>query len=43
MRTVLDILPESETKQGVMARNFVAGAIGGTFGTMLNVNFLSPH
>lgn len=29
-------LPEAETKSGNMFRNFVAGSIAGTFGTMLN-------
>ncbi|KAI9296830.1 mitochondrial carrier [Neoconidiobolus thromboides FSU 785] len=32
-------LPEAETKQGELARNFVAGAIGGTFGTAINTPF----
>ncbi|RKO87474.1 mitochondrial carrier domain-containing protein, partial [Blyttiomyces helicus] len=32
-------LPEAETKQGTLARNFVAGTLGGTFATMLNTPF----
>ncbi len=36
-RTVKDVLPDAETKQGVLMKNFVAGTIGGTFGTILNV------
>ncbi len=39
-RTVKDILPEAETKQGVLMKNFVAGTIGGTFGTILNVSLV---
>ncbi|KAK9766398.1 hypothetical protein K7432_004537 [Basidiobolus ranarum] len=32
-------LPEAETKQGELLRNFTAGAIGGTAGTLLNTPF----
>ncbi|KAI9491587.1 mitochondrial carrier domain-containing protein [Zychaea mexicana] len=33
---VKDILPKPKTKNEQLANNFVAGTIGGTFGTMLN-------
>jgi solute carrier family 25 2-oxodicarboxylate transporter 21 len=32
-------LPEAHTKEGVLFRNFVAGTIGGTIGTILNTPF----
>lgn len=32
-------LPEAETPQGRLLKNFIAGSIGGTFGTMLNTPF----
>ncbi|KAJ1554056.1 hypothetical protein HK096_005194, partial [Nowakowskiella sp. JEL0078] len=32
-------LPKAETKQGTMFNNFIAGAIGGTAGTMINTPF----
>ncbi|KAI8826884.1 mitochondrial carrier domain-containing protein [Fimicolochytrium jonesii] len=37
--TVRDIVPVAETKEGVLMRNFVCGAIGGTFATILNCPF----
>ncbi|RKP06692.1 mitochondrial carrier domain-containing protein [Thamnocephalis sphaerospora] len=36
---VRSALPEAHSKEGVLFRNFVAGAIGGTVGTMLNTPF----
>ncbi|KAG0270206.1 hypothetical protein DFQ27_009584 [Actinomortierella ambigua] len=39
IQIVRDTLPEAETPNGLLARNFVAGAIGGTFATMLNTPF----
>ncbi|KAG2220950.1 hypothetical protein INT45_006483 [Circinella minor] len=33
---VKELLPKAKTKNEQLANNFVAGAIGGTFGTMLN-------
>ncbi|KAJ1981322.1 hypothetical protein H4R33_005272 [Dimargaris cristalligena] len=33
---VRGMLPKAETKQGELGTNFIAGTIGGTFGTMLN-------
>ncbi|KAK9765862.1 hypothetical protein K7432_005474 [Basidiobolus ranarum] len=36
---VRSALPEAETKQGELMRNFTAGAIGGTAGTLLNTPF----
>ncbi|KAG0289021.1 hypothetical protein BGZ96_007314 [Linnemannia gamsii] len=36
---VKSVIPEAETPNGNLARNFVAGAIGGTFATMLNTPF----
>ncbi|KAG0254612.1 hypothetical protein BG011_005634 [Mortierella polycephala] len=36
---VRNAIPEAETSNGKLARNFVAGAIGGTFATMLNTPF----
>ncbi|KAG0272797.1 hypothetical protein BGZ95_011416 [Linnemannia exigua] len=36
---VRSVIPEAETPNGNLARNFVAGAIGGTFATMLNTPF----
>ncbi|PUU81040.1 mitochondrial inner membrane transporter, exports 2-oxoadipate and 2-oxoglutarate from the mitochond [Tuber borchii] len=33
---VKKLLPKSETKQGQMANDLIAGSIGGTFGTILN-------
>ena len=39
---VRQLLPEAETKQGVLLKNFVAGAIGGTVGTILTVRTVRP-
>ncbi|KAG0234478.1 hypothetical protein BGW42_006559 [Actinomortierella wolfii] len=39
IQAVRNALPEAETSNGTLARNFVAGAIGGTFATMLNTPF----
>ncbi|KAF8950391.1 hypothetical protein BGZ46_004568, partial [Entomortierella lignicola] len=36
---VKNAIPEAETPNGNLARNFVAGAIGGTFATILNTPF----
>lgn len=36
---VREALPEADSPQGRLLRNFVAGAVGGTFGTMLNTPF----
>ncbi|KAI9101971.1 mitochondrial carrier domain-containing protein [Phlyctochytrium arcticum] len=36
---VRQALPEPETKQGVLLKNFVCGSIGGTVGTILNTPF----
>ncbi|KAG0363099.1 hypothetical protein BGZ54_008328 [Gamsiella multidivaricata] len=36
---VKNAIPEAETPNGNLARNFVAGAVGGTFATMLNTPF----
>ena len=33
------MLPKQESKEGITMNNFVAGALGGTFGTMLNTPF----
>lgn len=30
------LIPDSDTKQGQLAKNFIAGAIGGTIGKKLN-------
>ncbi|KAL2913910.1 hypothetical protein HK105_206644 [Polyrhizophydium stewartii] len=32
-------LPKAETKEGVLFNNFIAGALGGTVGTMINTPF----
>ena len=32
-------LPDAESKQGVLIKNFIAGTIGGTVGTILNTPF----
>ncbi|KAJ3116984.1 hypothetical protein HK098_006418, partial [Nowakowskiella sp. JEL0407] len=37
--TIRALLPKSETKQGTMINNFIAGAIGGTAGTIINTPF----
>eukprot|EP00834_Sanchytrium_tribonematis_P007092 NODE_593_length_5604_cov_0.739691.p2 type:complete len:290 gc:universal NODE_593_length_5604_cov_0.739691:1239-2108(+) len=39
IHSIKSILPEAETKEGDLFRNFIAGALGGTFGTMLNTPF----
>eukprot|EP00835_Amoeboradix_gromovi_P002750 NODE_162_length_16547_cov_0.334326.p4 type:complete len:269 gc:universal NODE_162_length_16547_cov_0.334326:4575-3769(-) len=39
IHSVKNILPEAETKEGDLFRNFIAGAIGGTFGTTINTPF----
>ena len=39
IHSVKNVLPEAKTKEGDLFRNFVAGAIGGTFGTMINTPF----
>ncbi|KAJ3085162.1 hypothetical protein HK102_000253 [Quaeritorhiza haematococci] len=39
IKAVRDAIPEPETSQGVLAKNFLAGSVGGTFGTMLNTPF----
>ena len=39
IHSVKNVLPEAETKQGELLRNFVAGAIGGTFGTAINTPY----
>ena len=36
-------IPEPETQQGLLLKNFVAGAIGGTVGTILNVSIINSH
>lgn len=36
---VKNALPEAESAEGKMVKNFVAGSIGGTFGTILNTPF----
>ncbi|KAI8918614.1 mitochondrial carrier domain-containing protein [Powellomyces hirtus] len=36
---VRDALPEPETKEGLLLKNFVCGSIGGTVGTILNTPF----
>lgn len=36
---VQQLLPKATTKQGTLANNFIAGAIGGTVGTILNTPF----
>jgi solute carrier family 25 2-oxodicarboxylate transporter 21 len=33
------VLPKPDSKKGELATNFAAGALGGTFGTMLNTPF----
>jgi solute carrier family 25 2-oxodicarboxylate transporter 21 len=38
-RGVRKALPESETHSGVLLKNFIAGTIGGTVGTILNTPF----
>ncbi len=38
-RFVRDALPKPDSQQGVLLNNFVAGAIGGTAGTILNTPF----
>lgn len=39
IHTIRSALPKAQTKRGELANNFVAGAIGGTFGTVLNTPF----
>ena len=39
IKFVRSALPEAETKQGLLLRNFIAGSIGGTVGTLLNTPF----
>ena len=39
IKTVRALIPEPETSQGLLAKNFLAGAIGGTVGTALNTPF----
>lgn len=39
---VKKLLPKSETKQGQMANDLIAGSIGGTFGTILNTPYHLP-
>ncbi|KAJ3397383.1 hypothetical protein HDU92_008374 [Lobulomyces angularis] len=39
IKTVRAILPEPETKEGMLFKNFIAGGIGGTVGTILNTPF----
>lgn len=39
IRGVRSVLPETDSKQGLLAKNFVAGTIGGTVGTILNTPF----
>lgn len=41
IKTIRQVIPEPETKQGLLAKNFVAGAIGGTVGTMYETKRLS--
>jgi solute carrier family 25 2-oxodicarboxylate transporter 21 len=36
---VRDALPKAKSKEGTLLNNFVAGTIGGTFGTILNTPF----
>lgn len=36
---VREALPKSDTPQGILFRNFVAGTIGGTVGTIINTPF----
>jgi solute carrier family 25 2-oxodicarboxylate transporter 21 len=36
---VRDALPKATTKEGTLLNNFIAGSIGGTFGTILNTPF----
>jgi solute carrier family 25 2-oxodicarboxylate transporter 21 len=36
---VREALPEAESPQGQLLKNFIAGSIGGTFGTILNTPF----
>jgi len=33
-------LPKATTKQGELTNNFIAGAVGGTFGTLVNTPFV---
>lgn len=40
IRVVKDALPEAKTDKAQLGYNFIAGAFGGTFGTMLNVIYL---
>ena len=40
IHSVRENLPKATTKQGELLNNFVAGAIGGTFGTMINTPFV---
>ncbi|KAI8812517.1 mitochondrial carrier domain-containing protein [Cladochytrium replicatum] len=37
--SVRKVLPKADTPSGVLANNFIAGAIGGTIGTLLNTPF----
>jgi hypothetical protein len=37
---VRDALPPATSKEGTLFNNFIAGAIGGTFGTIFNVIIL---
>jgi hypothetical protein len=33
-------LPKATTKQGELTNNFIAGGVGGTFGTLINTPFV---
>ncbi|KAL7751780.1 hypothetical protein RI367_002780 [Sorochytrium milnesiophthora] len=39
INVVNNMLPEADTKSGALLNKFVAGTVGGTFGTMLNTPF----
>jgi solute carrier family 25 2-oxodicarboxylate transporter 21 len=42
IHSVRSKLPKATTKQAELTNNFVAGAIGGTVGTLINTPFVFP-
>lgn len=39
---IRSLLPKQETKRGQMTNDFIAGAIGGTVGTLVNTPYVNP-
>jgi len=42
IHSVRAALPKATSKQGELTNNFLAGLVGGTFGTMINTPFVVP-